>query len=190
MAFLYNKFARKLILALITFWSLVTFYYVNSGSWSLLVLMTLAALLTLLFIWYEIASIAILIYLSFIVAYSFFVLLFQIGLPVWLVMLGVLIIFGYLFTYAEQKIGILGNKRLIYLLLFSILTLEVFLILTYFMISPINQSLVIATLSYLFIGFCYTVLAKHTDNKFSTYVTSSAIIIMLILLTANWVGVV
>jgi predicted neutral ceramidase superfamily lipid hydrolase len=97
-----------------------------------------------------------------------------------------MIIFGYVFVYTEQKIGILGNKRLMYLVLFSLIVLEVFFTLNYFLISPLSKSLIIATISYVFIGFCYTVLAKHTDNSIKTYLVIAGIMITIILSTSIW----
>jgi hypothetical protein len=94
--------------------------------------------------------------------------------------------FGYLFVYTEQKIGILGNQRLIYLLLFSIITLEVFLALNYFLISPISKSMIIAAVSYIFIGFCYTVLAKHEDKNFLSYIILFSATILIIFSTSIW----
>jgi hypothetical protein len=107
-----------------------------------------------------------------------------------MIMVGVGIIFGYLFTYTEQKIGILGNKRLIYLLLFSLNILEIFVALSYFLISPVNQSLILASISYLFVGYCYSVLAKQKDSNFATYITITALIIILVFITSSWGGLV
>jgi hypothetical protein len=102
-------------------------------------------------------------------------------------MIAILFIFGYLFVYTEQKIGILGNKRLIYLVLFSLIILEVFLVLSYFLINPLSQSIIIGAISYLFIGYCYTILAKHTDNRFSTYAMFTAGVIFLVIASSTWV---
>lgn len=188
MAFLHNTIARRIILTLILFWGAASFYITNSDSLPLVVMITLISILCLIFIWIELSPIFILILLSFVSSYAFCVALYQFDLPIWLVMIAILIIFGYLFTYTEQKIGILGNKRLIYLILFSLVILESFLVLSYFLISPISQSLVIASISYLFVGFCYTILAKHTDNRFYTYVMVTIIAIVIIFLTSHWGG--
>lgn len=172
-------------MTLVIAWSVISFWVVNQASFAR-VLITLLGFLCLLFVWLEIAPVFLLIFSSFSIAYSLYSFLFQFNLPIWLIMLAILIIFGYLFVYTEQKLGILGDKRLIYLILFSIVTLEVFLTLNYFLISPISKSLIIATESYVFVGFCYTVLAKHTDNKFLTYIFISAIVMAVILMTSIW----
>lgn len=101
-------------------------------------------------------------------------------------MLAILCIFGYIFVYNEQKIGILGNRRLIYLVLFSLIILEVFLTLNFYLISPISKSLIISIVSYVFVGFCYTILAKHEDNKFSTYLIIASIAVAAILASSVW----
>jgi len=186
MAFLYNQPTRRILLTLILLWGCFSFYTVNSASLVLLCLTGFLSLLSLIFIWSEISAIFLLIFISFLSAYSFFIALYQYNLPIYLVMLAVVVIFGYLFTYTEQKIGILGDKRLIYLVLFSLIILEIFMALSYFLISPISQSLIIATVSYLFIGFCYTILARHTDNRFITYVSLSVLIIAVVFATSSW----
>jgi len=190
MAFLYSHKFRKITLTLILLWGLFSFYLINKESWLIVSLMFLLSLLGLAFIYLETSVIFLLLLLSFTSAYAFYIFLFQFSLPSWLVMLGILIVFGYLFTYTEQKIGILGNKRLIYLVVFSLLILEVFLALSYFLINPISQSLIITAISYLFVGFCYTVLAKHTDNRFITYILMTALVTVSILLGSHWGGLV
>lgn len=190
MAFLYNSKVRKILLILILAWGVVSFYLQNIGNLPILILTGLISLFALYTIFKENSAVFILIFLSFMTAFAFYAALYQLSLPLWFVMLGILILFGYLFTFTEQKIGILGNKRLIYLLLFSIIILEVFLSLSYFLINPIGQSLIIAAISYLLIGFCYTILAKHADNKFSTYAVITAFTIAAIFLTSKWTGLV
>ena len=190
MAFLHNQIARKILLTLILVWGGATFGILNKDTLVLIALSSVLILIGLVYIWIEKSAIFILILLSFTSAYALNIFMSQYGLPFWLLMLGVLIIFGYLFTYTEQKIGILGNKRLIYLVLFSLLILQVFIALSYFVISPIDQSLIIASISYLFIGFCYTVLAKHEDNSFLTYIVITALAIILVFLTSTWGGLV
>ena len=185
MAFLYNKLNRRILLSLIVAWGIISFWLVNQASFAR-IFITILGVLCLVFVWYEVAPIFLLIFSSFSVSYALYGFLFQFGLPIWLIMLAILIIFGYLFVYTEQKLGILGDKRLIYLVLFSILILEVFLVLNYFLISPISKSLIIGTVSYVFVGFCYTVLAKHTDNKFITYLIVAASVITVVFMTSIW----
>ena len=152
------------------------------------ILIGIFGLINLFLIWFENAPIVTLISLSFLCSYGFYGFLFQFNLPNWLVMIAILVVFGYLFLYTEQRIGVLGNKRLIYLVLFSLITLEVFLCLAYFLINPLSKGLIIALESYVFIGFCYTILAKHTDSKLSTYLSISLISIILILISSSWGG--
>jgi hypothetical protein len=149
-------------------------------------MIVIISIFALFAIWRDSSAIFILILLSFTTAYGFYGVLFQFSLPLWFIMLGITCVFGYLFTFFEQRIGILGNKRLVYLVLFSLIVLEVFLALSYFLINPIGQSLIISAISYLFVGYCYTILAKHTDNKFITYVVLSVVVIAAIFLTSTW----
>ncbi len=151
-------------------------------------LIALFGLFNLLFIWLEYSALVTLVSLSFLSAYAFYGFLFQYNLPNWLVMVGILLIFGYLFLYTEQRIGILGNKRLIYLFLFSLISLEVFLALAFFLINPLSKSLIMAVVSYVFVGFCYVVLAKHDDNKLSTYLTVALISMFMVFISSGWGG--
>lgn len=185
MAFLYNKLTRKVLLSLIILWGIGSFWALSQNSLSS-ISVSVVGLLCLIFTFYEIAPIFLLIFLSFVTSFALYGFLFQFNLQPWLIMLAILIIFSYFFVYTEQKIGILGNKRLIYLLLFSIITLEVFFTLNYFLISPLSKSLIISIISYLFIGFCYTVLAKHDDNKIQTYLLIAGVMIGLIFSTSIW----
>jgi hypothetical protein len=189
MALLKSQFTRKFILSAILAWGVFT-YAQNASNDFLLYTMMVISVFGLFVIWRELSPIFTLILLSFTSGHALYSVLYQMSLPLWFAMIGTLIIFSYLFIYVEQKIGILGNKRLIYLVLFSLIILEVFLILSYFLIDPTSQGLIIAAVSYLFVGFCYTILAKHTDNKFFTYVTITSLAIAIVFVTSNWGGLV
>jgi hypothetical protein len=71
-------------------------------------------------------------------------------------------------------------------LLFSLLILELFLILSYFLINPLNRSLIIALAAYLLSGFCFTIIPDKKTNSFSTYVTLFWMMIAVLLLTSSW----
>lgn len=185
MAFLYHKFTRKALLSLILILGVISFWLLTPYLLSC-VLVSVAGVLGIIFIWYEIAPIYLLIFLAFTSAYAFYGLFFQYNLPTILIMISILVIFGYIFTYMEQRTGILGNRRLIYLLLFSIIVLEVFLALSYFLINPLNQSLVIAAICYIFSGFCFSVLAKQDDSDIRTYLLIGFSTIFVILLSSSW----
>jgi len=188
MAYFYSKSIRKIILSLLIVWSVGAFWFLNHNLYINLLISAIGSV-ALLFAWLENSPIFLLIFLSFTTSFSLYGFLYQLSLPTWLIMLAILVIFGYLFTYTEQKIGILGNKRLIYLVLFSLIILEVFLALSYFLISPLSQSIIISIVSYLFIGYCYTILAKHTDNKFSTYLLLTVLAVAVVLISSSWAGI-
>lgn len=185
MAFLYNKLSRIILLSLIIIWGAASFFFV-SNDLAIQITVLVLALVSLGFTFFEIMPIFLLIFLSFTTAYSLYGFYFLFNFPLWLVMLAILCIFGYIFVYNEQKIGILGNRRLIYLVLFSLIVLEVFLTLNFYLVSPISKSLIISIVSYVFVGFCYTILAKHEDNKFSTYLIIASIAIAAILASSVW----
>lgn len=170
-------------------WSVASFWLISPDLWTKILILALGVI-GLFFTYFEVLPIYLLIFLSFSSAYALYGFYYQYALPLWLVMLAILLIFGYIFLYNEQKIGILGNQRLIYLVLFSLITLEIFLTLNFFLISPLSKSLIVATISYIYVGFCYVVLARHTDTKFGTYITIAALAIASILLSSIWGGAV
>lgn len=185
MAFLYNKTIRRFLLALILVWSLVSFWFLNPIE-----LVRWAAggfgLISFYLIWVEISPLFLLIFISFTASYALYGYFSRYNLPVWLIMIAIMLLFGYLFTFVEQKTGILGNKRLVYLFLFSLVILEVFLALSYFLINPLGQSLIIASVSYVFVGFCFSVLAKRPEEKLSAYFWIAIIAITAALFSSGW----
>ncbi len=185
MAFLHHKFTRKTLLALILIWSVASFWYLNPLTVARAIVVLLG-ILGFVFICYEIVPAFLLILLSFTTSYALYGFFLSLNVPIWQIMIAILIIFGYLFTYFEQKTGILGNKRLVYLILFSLIILEVFMVMSYFLINPLGQSLVISTVSYLFSGFCFAVLAKREDVRFSTYIIIAVLVIAAVFLTSVW----
>jgi len=189
MAFLKSQITRKFLLTAILAWGVFA-YAQNASNDLLLFSMIGISIFGLFVIWSELSPIFILILLSFTSGHALYSILYQMSLPLWFAMIGTLIIFSYLFTYVEQKIGILGDKRLIYLVLFALIILEVFLVLSYFLIDPTSQGLIISSVSYLFVGFCYTVLARHTDNNFVTYALITILAMTIVFLTSNWGGLV
>ena len=185
MAFLYHKLTRRFLLILILLWSVFSFWSLNSTLLSQIAVSCIG-LISLIFILLEVGSIFLVIFLSFTSSYSLFGLFSTRDLPTWLFMVAILVIFGYLFTYMEQKMGILGNQRLIYLVLFALVILEVFLALTYFQINPLSLSLIISVVCYLFIGFCFSVLAQRHEAKLSNYLVIAGVVIGAVLATSTW----
>ena len=187
MAFLYNKLTNRIILTLIVLWGTISFWFSITGSITVYTIILLS-ILSVVLIFLEKGSIFILIYSSFLVSFALYNFLYQYSLPYWLVMIIILSVFSYLFYFTEQKIGILGNKRLIYLVLFSLITLEIFFVLNYFIVSPLSKSLIISVISYVFVGFCYSVLAKHQSNNIKTYLLVSIGLIALVFASSIWGG--
>lgn len=185
MAFLKSKLLRRIILTIILLWATVAFWFLNEVL-AISVITALLSIPVLYLIWSEKYPLIVLIFLSFTSAFALYGFLFYFNLPLWIVMLASLFLYGYLFTYLEQKIGILGPERLIYLLLFSLLILEMFLVLSYFLISPLNRSLIIALSSYLLAGFCFSIIEEKKPKSFPAYLWTFWIMIALLLFTAIW----
>ncbi len=185
MAVLYSSKLRKIILALILLWSVATFWFsgqIDFLNWTVSVL----GFGTLFLIYFERSPSTILIFLSFISSYALYSFLYYFNLPLWVIMLGAFIIFGYLFLYTEQILAILGSERLIYLLVFNLIILELFIFLSYVLIDPLNRSLIIGVSSYLFLGYCLDYVDKNLPQRFLNFIYIFLILLALILLTTNW----
>lgn len=95
-----------------------------------------------------------------------------------------LLVFGYLFTFFEQKVDILKPEQLIYLALFDLIIAETFIFISYYLISPLNRSLIIALVSYLLAGFCLSVIEMKDNKRFLVYLMMFAAVFLLIVATA------
>lgn len=95
-----------------------------------------------------------------------------------------ILIYGYLFTYFEQKVDVLKPEQLIYLALFALIIAETFIFIGYYLISPLNRSLIISLIAYLLAGFCLSIIEKQSARKFYVYLITFAIILLLIVITA------
>lgn len=95
-----------------------------------------------------------------------------------------ILIYAYLFTYFEQKVEVLKPERLIYLALFALIIAETFIFISYYLISPLNRSLIIALVSYLLAGFCLSVMEKNNKKDFKLYLIIFAVVFLLIIITA------
>lgn len=185
MAFLYNKLSRRILLLLILFWGSGSFFIVTPIFFARVVFLVLSIFVFISII-AEIVPNIILIFLSFTTSYALYNAFLQFNLPLWLLMVAILVFFGYIFTYAEQKTGLLGDKRLIYLILFALIILEIFLALSYIPINPLSRSIIIASFYYIISGYCLSVLAKRENSNFRTYLLWTTIIITLILFSSHW----
>jgi len=183
MAFLHNKSLRSVVLTLLAIWSVGCFWmfsqnlFINST-------ITFVAVCSLYLIWAELSPLFILIFLSFTSSFALYGFLFYFNLPLWVIMIFGLLIYGYLFTYFEQKVDVLKPERLIYLALFTLLIAETFIFISYYLISPLNRSLIISLETYLLAGFCLTIIEKKDSKQFFLYSVVFAVILLLIIITA------
>lgn len=95
-----------------------------------------------------------------------------------------LLVFGYLFTFFEQKVDVLKPEQLIYLALFDLIIAETFIFISYYLISPLNRSLIIALVTYLLAGFCLTIIEKKDLKKFIVFLSVFLAVLILIIMTA------
>lgn len=185
MAVFENQLVRKIILIIILAWSMISFWYLSRVAITNYIVSFLA-LVTLISIIWDFYTLFIVVFLGFVSSYALYGYFFSLNLPIWVIMLAIFIVFGYLFLYLENKSEILKDLKYIYFFIFGLIILETFLFLSYFLISPINRSLIISSIVYIISGYCFWVLGQKNMKNFSAYIYISLIAICSVLVSARW----
>jgi len=185
MAFLYSTKLRKITLTILLIWASVFFWFL-SGQLVVNIIIVFASMMCLGAILSDQNTHYTTIYLSFLTAYVLYGYTSVNNLPTWLIMAGVLVIYLYLFANLEQKMEFITGQRLIYLFIFALLSLETFIFLSYFIISPINRSLILAMVVYTICGFCDSIISQKKPKLMLSYLLVFLIVFVTMLLTAAW----
>lgn len=185
MAILDNKNLRKTILSVVLIWATV-FFWLLSPIQSANIIVSVISVFCLLAILLEKNSHFIVIFLSFISAYVLYGYILVNNFPIWLIMIGLLLIYLYLYAYLEQMVDMIRGEKNIYLMIFSLVSVETFLFLGYFIISPLNRSLILAGTVYLVYGFLESVISKKEVRKMLPYILVFLLVFATMLLTASW----
>ncbi len=185
MKFLSNKIFRTVLLTLMLVWA-TTFFWLLCPVLSVNIIVIIVSSLCLISIITNSNNPFTIIYLSFVTSYVLYGYMLVNNFPVWLIMLGVLIITLYLLTYLEQQENIVEDQRIVFLTIFSLIILELFLFLGYFLISPINRSLLISLTIYLIYGFCEKVITSGKYQEMKSYLLVFLFVFVTIILTASW----
>ena len=148
----------------------------------------LAALALFVFIKYaESQFVAILIY--YLLSYDCSILYFSFRFPLWAIMILIAIFSsaGLYLSVNADKIDIDGKVLKMYAVLFSLVTLEIFLSLVPWPTDPKTKSAIIATLFYLFYGFM-VLQSKNELNirRISPYLIISSLIMTCVIVTSSW----
>lgn len=142
--------------------------------------------LSLLFLIFDRNVSIITLYINFISSYVLFSYLLLGNAPVWLVMLPVLVINIYLFSYLPNLQEAEMEIRNIYLIVYSLVVVEIFLFMGYFVLSPINRSLVLTLCLYLIYGYNDRVIRENDRQGFYRYIMVFFLIFVTIVLSASW----
>lgn len=185
MHLLANKNLRKFILSVILTWATL-FFWLLSPVQTVNILVTVISVLCFLAVLFEKNSHFIVIYLSFISAYVLYGYVLVNNFPFWLMMIGILLIYLYLYGYLEQMIELISGEKVIYWLIFSLISVETFLFLGYYIISPINRSLILSATVYMIFGFLDSLYGKKNPRAMMPYILVFSLIFVTMLLTASW----
>ena len=187
MAFLYNTKLRRVTLALITIWSIGSFWFLNEVT-AINYILSFVGLYLIYAIFAGVSDLFLMIVLAFTTTYAFYGFLFLFNLPIWLVMIGSVAVFIYLFAYFEQKKGYLKEERAIFLVLYGLVLAETFLILSYLLVDPFNRSAIIMVVAYVLIGFSVEIIGSKKPKGFLPYIYFMVLSFILLLATAVWSG--
>lgn len=176
---------QKAVLLLLLFWGLASFFlFVSHDLVKLFVVVF--SLLSLYFIFNSRGEFALLLFLNFINFYAFYGLLFTYNLPLYLVMIGLIFVSGSTFYILGRKMISNSNFNL-YTLFFILLMLEIYLVLSYWLINPLTRSFIITIFIYLFYGFITSVKDQKFENKsFRGYIYITVIILLVLVSTISW----
>ncbi|OQB05924.1 MAG: hypothetical protein BWY19_00703 [bacterium ADurb.Bin212] len=182
---LIRKNMRKIISTLLLIWSTVFFCLMSPVVAVNIAIITVSVVLFLLIIFNKDSVISIL-YLNFISGYVLYGYILLGNAPVWLVMIGMLIINIYLTSGLLNYNNIDQNLKRIYLVVYALLIVEIFLFLGYFILSPANRSLILTLCLYLIYGYNDEVIKKDIYDGFYRYVVVFFLIFVTIVMSASW----
>lgn len=185
MSILNNKTLRKVVLTLILSWATFFFWLISPIQFINIVVLIIS-IICLLAVLFEKSAHFTVIYISFVTAYVLYGYILINNFPVWLMMIGILLVYLYLYSYLEQMFPMVGRERTIYLLIFSLVSVETFLFLGYFIISPINRSLILAATVYIIYGFLDSLISRKKVAAMVPYILVFSLVFVTMLLTASW----
>jgi len=181
-----SNLISKAVLSFLLIWGAASFFLFPSFpliKWFVLGLSTLAFLL----IFFKSGDFFLFILASFSNLYAFYGLLFTYNLSLWLVLIGVVIIFSTIFLILSPKIIPDRDRLPLFLAFFFILVSEVFLALSFWLVNPLTRSLIVALFVYIFFGFLSSLKGEiFAGRNFRLYVYFATVVLLLLVLTVSW----
>ncbi len=178
---------KSALLALLLLWSTAFFVLMNPVYAVDISVLLVSSFILLILILGEISVLHIL-YINFLSVYVLLGYVSFNGWVSWLVMILVAITASFLITYLHQIKKISQDQKLAIILIFALLVLETYIFLGYFIIGPINQSIIITLVVYLICGYLDTVVFEKNVNRIMTYIFVFLAVFVTIVLSANWGG--
>lgn len=172
-------------LLLLVFWGLASFFLFNSPL-PAEILVVVFALASIYFIFVGHGELFLLYFINFVNFYAFYGLLFTYNLPLYLIMIGLVLVSGSSFLFLGR--GIINDKDFyLYWLLFVILLLELFLALSFWLVNPLTRGLILIVFIYIMFGFWTSINNEKIDKIFfRNYLIVAAIILLIIFTTVGW----
>jgi len=179
-----KQLTRSIILTIILLCGVVFIWSLNQNLFAKISL-SFGSLTAIILLWMDVLWIATLIFSSFFISFSLFAIYFQLALPLWLIMILVLVIFGYFFLCFEKSLNLGAYRQRIYFIAGGLINLELFLGLNYFQISPLSKSMIMAAGNYFIAGYFLQKTQKERSSV-KPYICLLIVIVLLIFLTSIW----
>ncbi|MCX6812563.1 MAG: hypothetical protein NTW79_03000 [Candidatus Berkelbacteria bacterium] len=169
----------KILLILLLIWGAASFF-VFEDQLLILILVGVFSAVSVYFIIANRANFFLLTYLAFANFYAGYGLLYNYNIPLSLVMILLALVLAILFW-------ILAGKVWLQILSFVIALSEIFLALSYFLISPLTRSAILLIFVYLFYGYFLSAEPEKFDlSNFKRYLLVAFLLLLLIFTTVSW----
>lgn len=182
---LIKKNWRTMLFTLILIWATVFFYLMNPTQ-TINYLIVFLSCVSLVFVFLRSLNIAILFYIYFLsinVCYGYILIN---NSPIWIIMILFLGLNYFFMVNVGQISKLQSHDKRIAIAVYSLIMLEVFYLLGYFILSPMNRSLLIVLVLYLIYGYNEQVVEKRFLAGFYRYLLVFFVIFVTIVLSASW----
>lgn len=176
----------KILLVFLILWGAASFFIFQTlpaFEWAFLAVSLIATYFTLR----QRAEYFILTTIIFSGSYLFYGIESTYGLPLWLVLIGLIVVFGAAFWFLGQRLVASRENFLLVLTFFLISILELYLTLSFWLINPLTKSLIMSVFSYIFVGYISNISEnENVDRKFFAYVYTAIIVLSILVFTVSW----
>ena len=181
-----NKIISKAILLLLIIWGSASFFLFSSYpliKWAVVVISILAVYLVLV----GVGEFLLLFLINFTTTYALYGLLFSYNLPLWLIMIGIIIVSALTVIILSGKILTENSHFLLMMVFYVISMIELYLTLSFWLVNPLTRSLIMSVFVYIFVGFLSSIKGDlFAGRSFRAYIYFAILVMIMLLFTISW----